>query len=218
MFDLLPRYESVQEVAKDLSPKIKTLQADLKIIQQFHDMEDLHSVALTQALVQIIMRSLPLEGRLSFNDQFMHFRSLDPSNFRPHAMFSFLAQYVNRIEKHYGSNPGLYDLNFSPTNVGIKAVQYEASNAKPKPPRPSSGRNPLPPKRPCTLCTSKGFQSNHYPLNSECGVTKLSSPDILKFISDNKVCPSCIYAHDPALQCRLSFYNSIQGVSQRMPA
>ena len=29
MFDLLPRYESIQEVAEDLSPKIKTLQANL---------------------------------------------------------------------------------------------------------------------------------------------------------------------------------------------
>ena len=65
MFDLLPRYESVQEVAEDLSPKIKTLQANLKIIQQFHDVEDLHKVALTPALVQNIMRSLPLDGRLS---------------------------------------------------------------------------------------------------------------------------------------------------------
>ena len=61
IFDLLPRYESVQEVAKDLSPKIKTLQANLKIIQQFHKVENLHSVALTQTLVQNIMRSLPME-------------------------------------------------------------------------------------------------------------------------------------------------------------
>ena len=66
MFDLLPRYESVQEVAEDLSPKIKTLQANLKVIQQFHSVKDLHSVALTQNLVHNIMRSLPLEGRSSF--------------------------------------------------------------------------------------------------------------------------------------------------------
>ena len=80
IFDLLPRYESVQEVAKDLSPKIKTLQANLEIMQQFHDVEDLHSVALTQTLILNIMRSLPLELRSSFNNQFMNFRSQDPSN------------------------------------------------------------------------------------------------------------------------------------------
>ena len=42
------------------------------------------------------------------------------------------------------------------------------------------------------FCTAKCFQSDHYPLNIHCGVTKLSSPDILKLISDNKVYPSCI--------------------------
>ena len=134
MFDLLPRYESVQEVAEDLSPKIKTLQANLKVIQQFHDVENLHSVALTQTLVQNIMRSLPSDGRSSFNKQFMHFGSLDPNNVRPPATFLFLAQYVNKLEKHYQSNPSLYNLDSSLTNVGIKAVCYETSNAKPKPP------------------------------------------------------------------------------------
>ena len=89
MFDLLPRYESVQEVAEDLSPKIKTLQSNLKIIQQFHNVEDLHKVALTPTLVQNIMRSLPLEGRSSFNKQFMHFRNLNPGNVRSPATFLF---------------------------------------------------------------------------------------------------------------------------------
>ena len=73
MFDLLPRYESVQEISEDLAPKIKNLQANLEIIQQFHDMEDLHSVSQTQPLIQNIMRSLPMEVRLSFNDQYVEF-------------------------------------------------------------------------------------------------------------------------------------------------
>ena len=59
IFDLLPCYKSVQEVAKDLAPKIQTLQANLEIIKQFHEMEDLHSIALTQHLAQNIMRSFP---------------------------------------------------------------------------------------------------------------------------------------------------------------
>ena len=64
-------------------------------------MEDLHSVALTQTLVKNIMRSLPLEVRSSFNDQFMNFCSLDPSNVQPPATFLFLAQYVSKIKKNY---------------------------------------------------------------------------------------------------------------------
>ena len=78
IFDLLPSYESVQEVANDLSPKIKTLQANLEIMQQFHDVEDLHSVALTKSLTDHIMRSLPSELSTSFTDQFMTFRGKTP--------------------------------------------------------------------------------------------------------------------------------------------
>ena len=73
VFNLLPRYESVQEIAKDLSPEIKTLQANLNIMENFHNKENLHSVALTQSLVQNIMKSLPMEVRPSFNDQFSRF-------------------------------------------------------------------------------------------------------------------------------------------------
>ena len=54
-----PTNQSNQEVADDLSPKIKTLQANLEIIQQFHDVEDLHSVALTQQLIQNIIEASP---------------------------------------------------------------------------------------------------------------------------------------------------------------
>ena len=37
VFKHLPRYKSVQEVAEDLAPKIKTLQANLEVVKQFHD-------------------------------------------------------------------------------------------------------------------------------------------------------------------------------------
>ena len=57
IFYLFPCYESVQEVAEDLSPKIKTLLANLEIIQQFHEVEDLHNVALTLNLVQTSWRA-----------------------------------------------------------------------------------------------------------------------------------------------------------------
>ena len=80
-----------------MSPKIKTLQANLGIIQQFHKVENLHSVALTQTLIQNIVRSLPMEVRLSFNNKFVKFRKQDPDNVQPSATFEFLANYVNEI-------------------------------------------------------------------------------------------------------------------------
>ena len=102
-FALLPRFESVQECAETLTPKIKKLQSNLKIMQQFFDMEDLHthSLILTQPLVQNIMRSLPLEVKPSFNEKYADFRDLCPANVRPPIMFSFLAQFVYKMEKNH---------------------------------------------------------------------------------------------------------------------
>ena len=100
VFNLLPRYESVQEIAEDLSPKIKTLQANLNIMENFHNKEDLHSLALTQSLVQNIMKSLPMEVRPSFNDQFYKFPNQCPDTVRPSGMFLFLAQFVDELEKN----------------------------------------------------------------------------------------------------------------------
>ena len=188
-------------------------------MQQFHNVEDLHSVALTQPLILNIMRSLRLELRSSFNNQIMNFRNQDPSNLRPPAVFTFLAQFVSRTEKNYRSNPSLFNLNFSLANVGIKAVRPVKPSAKPEPPRPSSSNNPPPPSCPCAMCTVKGFLSDHYSLNRDCVVAKLSSPNILKLISDNNLCPTCTYSHEPCLQVQtVILQRKIQSVHQRMHA
>ena len=100
-------------------------------------------------------------------------------------------------------------------NVGIKPVQYGPTYAKSKPPRHSPAAFIQSPTHPCTLCNAKGFQADHFPLNLSCGVAKLSSPDILKLISDIKVCPSCTHAHDPAYQCRLTFHSGASKVCPR---
>ena len=121
-FNLLPHYKSVQEVAEDLSPKIKTLQANLIIMENVHNKENLHSVALTQSLVQNIMKSLPMEVRTSFNDQFSKFREQCPDNVQPPPTFLFLAQFVEKLEKNYRSTPYLYDLDLSPLNVGVNVL------------------------------------------------------------------------------------------------
>ena len=68
------------------------------------------------------MRSLPMEVRSSFNDQYMEFRIKDHANVRPPGTFLFLAQYVIKLEKNYQSNPSLFDLDLLPMNVGIKLV------------------------------------------------------------------------------------------------
>ena len=65
IFDLIPRYESVQEVAEELAPKIKTLLANLEIIQQFHDVDDLNNVALTPRCKDPLSLGTPEYGECS---------------------------------------------------------------------------------------------------------------------------------------------------------
>ena len=65
IFDLNPCYESIQEVAEELAPKIKTLLANLEIIQQFHDVDDLYNVALTPRCKDPLSLGTPEYGECS---------------------------------------------------------------------------------------------------------------------------------------------------------
>ena len=51
----------MQEVAEDLVPKIKTLQANLEVVIKFHNADNLYDVALTPNLNKYIMKCLPIE-------------------------------------------------------------------------------------------------------------------------------------------------------------
>jgi len=92
-------------------------------MENLHNKENLLSVAITQSLVQNIMKSLPMEVRPSFNEQFAKFRKQSPDNVRPPATFLFLAQFVDELEKNYRSTPYLYDLDLALSNIGVKVVR-----------------------------------------------------------------------------------------------
>ena len=212
MFDLLPFYESVQEIAEDLSPKIKKLQSDLIIIKQFHDEEDLHSVALTHQLNQNIMKRIPFEVKGDFTRNFMEFRKKRAANVRPPASFAFIAQFVNELARNYRSNPDLYDAIHTTPSVGVKPVRHGPPIVKNKPPNQPQNNSNIRPRRPCTLCSRKGFRNDHFPLNQHCAVAKLSSKTILQLISDHHVCPTCTHSHGPNFKCKLVFYSGASKV------
>ena len=74
----------------------------------------------------------------------------------------------------------LFDTGLSPLNVGMKPVRYEV-------PKKQEGNSYMPawnnqdrPRRPCPLCSIKGFEWDHYPLSWKCGVKKLSSMELIK--------------------------------------
>ena len=175
-------------------------------MENFHNKENLHSIALTQSLVQNIMKSLPMEVRPSFNDQFSRFRKQCPDNVQPSTTFLFLAQFVDELEKNYRSTPFLYDLDLTPSSVGINVVRPAASKPKPQPQNPSDQPRNHPPK-PCALCLAMGFEDNHFSLTRFWGAGKLSSPEILTLIADNHLCFTCTQAHGKNYKCKPTFFN-----------
>ena len=120
---------------------------------------------------------------------------------------------MEELEKNYRSTPYLYDLDFSPLNVGVNVVRQGTSKPNPQPPR-FSGSQPCHPPRPCAMYSIKGFEANHFSLSSTCGTGKLSSPKILKLIANNALCFTCTQAHSPGYKCKAT-YNS--GVSKVCP-
>ena len=139
-----------------------------------------------------------MEVKLDFNKQYMKFRNQWTANVYPPATFDFIAQFVNKLEKNYRLNPLLYNTNYTPASIGVNPVWYATSSDNTKSTCQSFGSSYIPPKGPYTLFTTKGFQSDHYPLNPSCVAAKLSFPEILILISKNHVCPSCTHTHDPA--------------------
>ena len=114
VFNLLPVYESVQEVAKDLSPKIKNQQSIIECVQEYHPRGILYNPVLTPDLNSNIIRSLPMELRITFNDKYTTFINLDPDNICSPAVFKFLNQCVENLNNSYKTNPMLFVVGSSP--------------------------------------------------------------------------------------------------------
>ena len=215
LFDILPCYESVQEVTKDLAPKIKTLQSNLQTMSQFHKQE--HFTASPPPVSGPKQHEEPpTGGEAVLQDQFTMFREQDPDNNL--ATFSFLDMFVNKLKQNYQSNPSLYDLNYGPSSMGVKVVRQGTSNSKTQPPSPPNTPRTHP-LQPCAIFTAKGFEAGQFSLGRYCGTSKLSSPDILKIISENHLCPSCTQAHDINYKCKLTFQKqNVQSMSQGLHA
>ena len=84
----------MQEVSEDLAPKIKTLQANLEVVKQLYDSDNLYNFTLTPALKQYIMKCFPIEVQPSFNEKYMEYCDIDLDNVRAPTKFQFIAQFV----------------------------------------------------------------------------------------------------------------------------
>ena len=72
---------------------------------------------LTPDLKTNIIRSLPIELHITFNDKYTVFINLDTdNNICSPAVFKFLNKYVENLNNSYKTNPMLCDVGFSPRN------------------------------------------------------------------------------------------------------
>ena len=83
----------------------------------------LYKAVLTPDLNSNIIRSLPMELRITFNDKYTMFINLDPDNNCSPAVFKFLNQYAENLNNSYKANPMLFDVGLSPMNIGVKPVR-----------------------------------------------------------------------------------------------
>ena len=96
------------------------------------------------------------------------------------------------MQQYFYSYPLEFDNSFIPVNFGVKQVHVNNQT------RPEYHFNALirnTPHKPCSLCSYKGFEDQHYPLSKRCGVKKLSYQEILKIIDATRSCPTCALAH-----------------------
>ena len=84
------------------------------------------STHFTPDLNNNIIRSLPIELRISFNDKYTAFINLDTdNNIRSPAVFKFLNQYVENLNNSFKAYHLLLDVGLSPMNVEMKPARYE---------------------------------------------------------------------------------------------
>ena len=171
VFNLLPKYESVQEVAEDLAPKVKTIQASLEIVKEFHEVEDLYSITLPITSTPTSSEACPTSwDHLSTTNSWILVDRIQP---------------MSEHQPRFYSSPGMCK--------SWREIIEPAFNRLPN--QPTYQPHLL--WRLCVLCTAKGFDAKHFTLNCRCEVIKLSSSDIIQAISATKVCPSCAYDTKP---------------------
>ena len=147
-------------------------------MKEYHSIETLYNAVLTPDLNTNIIRSLPIELRISF--KYSAFIDMDAdNNIHSPAVFKFLNQYVENLNNSYKANPMLFDVGLSPMNIGIKPVRYEIPKKQDRNSYLPAGNNRERLRRPCPLCDIKGFESDHYPLSWRCGVKKLCFKEII---------------------------------------
>ena len=187
--------QTTQELANQLVPAINTLKSHLKCVATFHNQDLLYSNTLTPTLTDTIIKCIPLYIRQTFDPRLLDFTEADPQNESAINIFNFISEDLAKVARSNANHPLEQDYIPSVHSIDVKPVRFQQPN------------NTRKQHKPCTLCSFKGFEDDHFPLSGRCGVTKLSSAEIVGLLGKTKACPTCGFKHGVSGRCYDKFQN-----------
>ena len=191
-----PPLHSMHDLTTLLAPRIDKLKSYIESVANFEEPEALYATTLSSALNNTIIQCLPVAVCIIFIPELSKFKSTHPANQMPPAIFQFIAKSVSNLAKDFYSYPLEFDDSFIPASVGVKQVHIDNQTRRDSQSKPQPRVH-----KPCSLCSYKGFEEQHYPLSNSCGVKMLSSQEILKIMDATRSCLTCVLAHSINYTC-----------------
>ena len=191
--------QSLQELVEHLVPAIKTLESHIKCVATFHDPDLLYNNTLTSSLNDTIISCIPVASRQFFFRRLQEFTEQDPQNGLAPNIFKFISEDLSKESKTFNNYPMGNEEVIPAIKVEIKPVRTQQNNSN-----SGNSRNNHQRKF-CTACSFKGFDHQHYPLSRYCGITKLSSKEILQILKKANACFTCGNQHSNSVDCQSTY-------------
>ena len=153
-----PVYESIQELAEDLAPKIKNNESIIEYMEEYHSVETLYNTVLTPDLNINIYQESPYQAPYLLQRQIhcVHHPGCRQRHSQPCGVQ--ISEPVHGKSKHgYKVNPMLFYVGLSSMNVGMKPVCYEVPKKQERKSHMPVWNNQDRPRRTCPLCSIKGL-------------------------------------------------------------
>ena len=191
--------QTLRDLVKQLVPAIKTLEPHIKCLATFHDPVLLYNNTLTSSLKDTIINCIPITSRQSFSRRLQEFTEQDAQNGLAPSIFNFISDNLFKETKSFNNYLMENEEVIPSIKVEVKPVQTQQDSFN-----SGTSRNSFRHK-PCSSCPFKGFNNQHYPLGKHCGITKLSSKEILQVMKRVNACFTCGFQHTPNDECKSTF-------------
>ena len=169
----------------------------------FHDPVLLYNNTLSFTRNNTIINCLPISIHQSFFHFLQEFTEQKPQNRIAPDIFDFISEDLSKVAKTYSNYPLEKEEVIPSTKVDVKHVQTQQNNFNSR-----NLKNSLH-HRPCSSCSFKGYDDQHYPLGRAFGIIKLSSKEILCIMGRVNACFTCGLQHASDTGCKHTCTNSV---------